>query len=56
MSKKNLNNAVGVPFEELNADDMQQIQGAGDVDTETAVPVAVTLATLASAVYSAKKC
>ena len=34
MSKKELNKVVGSAFEELNAEDMQQTQGAGDVDPE----------------------
>lgn len=36
MSKKEMDKIVGAAFEELNADDMQQTQGAGDVDAETA--------------------
>lgn len=34
MSKKELDKVVGSAFEELNAEDMQQTQGAGDVDPE----------------------
>ncbi len=54
--KKKLDQVVGTSFEDLNTEDMQQIQGAGDVDAETAVPVIVTLATAASAIYSSQKC
>ena len=56
MGKKEVDQIVGAAYEDLNAEDMQQIQGAGDVDAETAVPVIVTLATVASAIYSSKKC
>jgi len=53
---KKLDKIVGAAYEELGAEDMQQIQGAGDLDAETAVPVIVTIVTAASAAYSAKKC
>ena len=43
MSKKDLNNVVGAAYEDLNAEDMEQVQGAGDIDAETTVPVIVTL-------------
>ncbi|MBR4669351.1 MAG: lichenicidin A2 family type 2 lantibiotic [Butyrivibrio sp.] len=56
MGKKKLDQIVGAAYEELNTEDMQQIQGAGDVEAETAVPVIVTIATVASAVYSSQKC
>lgn len=56
MGKKKVNQIVGDSFEELNTEDMQQIQGAGDVEAETAVPVIVTIATAASAIYSSQKC
>ena len=58
MEKKNkkLEKIVGVAYEELGTEDMEQIQGAGDVDAETTVPVIVTLATVASAIFSSKKC
>ncbi|MBR4831109.1 MAG: lichenicidin A2 family type 2 lantibiotic [Butyrivibrio sp.] len=56
MSKKNIEKIVGAAYEELGAEDMQQIQGAGDVDAETAVPVIVAVATAASAIYSSQKC
>ena len=35
MSKKDLDKIVGASFEELNTEDMQNTQGAGDVDAET---------------------
>ena len=56
MSKKNLDKIVGVAYEDLDTEDMQQVQGAGDVDAETTVPIAVTIMTAVSAAYSAKKC
>lgn len=34
MGEKKLDKVVGSAFEELNAEDMQQTQGAGDVDPE----------------------
>lgn len=34
MSKKDLGKIVGASFEELDTEDMQQTQGAGDVDPE----------------------
>ncbi|MBR4831106.1 MAG: lichenicidin A2 family type 2 lantibiotic [Butyrivibrio sp.] len=34
MGEKELDKVVGSAFEELNAEDMQQTQGAGDVDPE----------------------
>ena len=56
MGKKDLDKIVGAAYEELNTEDMQQVQGAGDVDAETSVVVSVTIATALSAAYSAKKC
>ncbi len=56
MGKKDLDKIVGAAYEELDADDMKNIQGAGDVEAETAVPVIVTIATAASAIYSSQKC
>lgn len=56
MNQEKLDNVLGNSFEELGEEDMQQIQGAGDVGAETVVPVIVTVATAASIVYSAKKC
>ncbi|MCR4567492.1 MAG: lichenicidin A2 family type 2 lantibiotic [Pseudobutyrivibrio sp.] len=52
---KNLDQVIGGSFEELNTEDMEQAQGAGDVNAET-VPIAVSIATIASAIYSSKKC
>lgn len=49
------NKFLGDAFEELNTEDMEQAQGAGDVNAET-VPIAVSIATIASAIYSSKKC
>ena len=34
MSKKELDKIVGAAYEDLNAEDMQQSQGAGDVNAE----------------------
>ena len=34
MEKKNVNEAVGEAFEELNIDEMESIQGAGNVEQE----------------------
>lgn len=56
MGKKKLDQIVGAAYEELDTEDMQQVQGAGDVDAETAVPIIVTIATAASAIYSSQKC
>ena len=56
MGKKDLDKIVGAAFEELDVDDMQQVQGAGDVEAETTVPLSVAVATIASAIYSSKKC
>ncbi|SFU96265.1 lichenicidin A2 family type 2 lantibiotic [Butyrivibrio sp. INlla21] len=35
MGKKKLDQIVGTSFEDLNTEDMQNTQGAGDVDAET---------------------
>lgn len=34
MSKKELDKIVGAAYEDLNTEDMEQTQGAGDVDAE----------------------
>ncbi|MEE3494018.1 MAG: lichenicidin A2 family type 2 lantibiotic [Butyrivibrio sp.] len=41
-NNKKMDQIVGASFEELNTEDMKQVQGAGDVEAETAV-VSVTL-------------
>ncbi len=35
--KKKIDQVVGTSFEDLSTEDMKQVQGAGDVDAETAV-------------------
>ena len=52
---KKINQVVGTSFEDLDTDDMEQTQGAGDVDAET-TPLLVTAAAVASAIFSSKKC
>lgn len=62
MSKKNINEAVGNAFEDLNAEEMAAIQGAGDVDGEVAKTVSILTATVVgpisvvSVVHSCRKC
>ena len=58
MSKKELDKIVGAAYEDLNAEDMQQTQGAGDVEAET-LSLAITgavVSTLVSGAVSIKKC
>ncbi|MEE3494017.1 MAG: lichenicidin A2 family type 2 lantibiotic [Butyrivibrio sp.] len=40
MGKDNIDQVVGASFENLNAEDMEQVQGAGDVDAETVTVIA----------------
>ena len=55
-NNKKLNQVVGSSFEEMDTRDMEQTQGAGDVDAET-TPVVITAAVASvSAILSAKKC
>jgi len=35
--KKKIDQVVGTSFEDLSTEDMKQVQGAGDVEAETAV-------------------
>ncbi|MCR4567491.1 MAG: lichenicidin A2 family type 2 lantibiotic [Pseudobutyrivibrio sp.] len=42
---KNLEKVVGEPFEELDTEDMEQTQGAGDVNAETAAVLSLTAVT-----------
>ena len=56
MSKKDINKVVGAAYEDLNAEDMQQTQGAGDVDAETTPALATTVVFASAAIISAKKC
>lgn len=46
MGKKDLDKIVGAAYEDLNAEEMQNTQGAGDVDAET-TPVLISVAVTA---------
>ena len=41
MGKDNIDQIVGASFENLDTEDMEQVQGAGDVDAETAVMIPI---------------
>ena len=61
MSKENnIEEVVGNSFEEMPLEDMENTQGAGDVDAETtpAIPYAasVIVSAVSGAIVSAKKC
>ncbi len=53
---KKINQVVGTSFEDLDTDDMEQTQGAGDVDAETTPAISFITSAVASVVVSAKKC
>lgn len=57
MGKKELDKIVGEAYEDLNAEDMQNTQGAGDVEAET-LSIAITgaVASVISGAISLKKC
>ena len=58
MGSEKIKEVVGDSFEDLSVADMENIQGAGDVDAETAsLVISLTAVTTAvSAVVSRKKC
>ncbi len=47
MGKKDVDKIVGAAYEDLNAEEMQNTQGAGDVDAET-TPVIISVAVSAA--------
>ncbi|SFU96282.1 lichenicidin A2 family type 2 lantibiotic [Butyrivibrio sp. INlla21] len=57
MGKKDLEKIVGAAYEDLNTEDMQNTQGAGDTEAET-VSLAITgaIASVISGAISLKKC
>lgn len=62
MSKENIKNIVGDSFEDLKDEEMTNVQGAGDVDAESALAAGVAAAASflvsvgAGVAVSAKKC
>jgi len=62
MSKENINSIVGDSFEDLKDEEMTNVQGAGDVDAESALAAGVAAAASffvsvsAGVAVSAKKC
>ena len=53
-NEKNMEKVVGVAFEDMNVEEMENIQGAGDVEAET---IPVILSAIASgAALSVLKC
>lgn len=57
MSKKDLNKVVGAAYEDLNTEEMENTQGAGDVEAETiSVAITTAVASVISGLVSAKKC
>ncbi|MBO4456625.1 MAG: lichenicidin A2 family type 2 lantibiotic [Butyrivibrio sp.] len=55
-NNKKYDEIVGGSFENLDTEEMENVQGAGDVDVETTPAILTAVATIASAAVSLKKC